>query len=81
MGPLRMCPMRVRLMTPPPAPAAVIAAGLAWNYQRSRKRDPKRPVISRWACQNKKVAVPVAVAFSAWWVGHWVLYVIELPEP
>lgn len=58
----------------PPAPAVVVVAGLAWNWTNSRAG---RPTISRWACRHKKVAVPVAVAFSAWWLGHWALYVID----
>jgi hypothetical protein len=63
-----------RPMTPPPAPALVVAGGLAWNVCRSRRG---RVTISRWACRNKKVAVPVAVVGGSWVAVHWARYVIE----
>ena len=66
------------LVTPPPAPAYVVAAGLAWNYARSVQH---RTTISRWACRNKRVAVPVAVAGSCWLVAHWARYVIDADVP
>jgi hypothetical protein len=61
-------------MTPPPAPALVIGRGIGWNYLRSRQG---RTTISRWACRNKKVAVPVALAGGSWLTVHWWLYVVE----
>lgn len=61
-------------MTPPPLPAVVVAGGLAWNLRNSRAG---KPTISRWACRNKKIAVPLAVAGSCWLTAHWWLYVVE----
>lgn len=61
-------------MTPPPIPAVVVGAGLAWNLRNSRAG---KPTISRWACRHKRTAVVGAFGFCAWWIGHWVLYVIE----
>ena len=65
-------------MTPPPAPAFVVAGGLVWNYARSVQG---RTTISRWACRHKRTAVAGAAAFSAWWLAHWWLYVIEADVP
>lgn len=65
-------------MTPPPAPALVVIGGLAWNYARSRRG---RATISGWACEHKAAAVAFAGGFSAWWLTHWALYVIDLPDP
>jgi hypothetical protein len=62
------------VMTPPPAPAVVVASGLVWNLARSRRG---RTTISRWACAHKKVAVPVAVAGGTWVAVHWARYVVE----
>lgn len=67
-------------MDAPPLPAVVVATGLALNYRRSRRRDPAKPTISRWACPHKAAAVTFAAGFGAWWVLHWWLYVIELPD-
>lgn len=64
-------------MTPPPAPAVVVASGLAWNFARSRRGQT---TISRWACEHKGAALTFAGGFSAWWLIHWALYVIELPD-
>lgn len=64
-------------MTPPPAPAVVVASGLVWNFARSLRG---RTTISRWACEHKTVALGGAAAFSAWWLTHWALYAIELPD-
>lgn len=61
-------------MTPPPAPALVVAGGLAWNLHRSRRG---RTTISRWACRHKGAAVIGAGGFCAWWLIHWTLYVID----
>jgi hypothetical protein len=62
-------------VTPPPAPALVIAGGIGWNYLRSRQG---RTTISRWACEHKRTALVGAGTFCAWWLTHWALYVIEL---
>lgn len=61
----------------PPLPAVVVAGGLGWNYARSRRGGC---TISRWACEHKALALTSAGAFSAWWLTHWWLYVIELPD-
>lgn len=61
-------------MTPPPAPALVVTGGLVWNFARSRRG---RTTISRWACRNKRVAVPVALAGSCWLTVHWLTYATE----
>jgi hypothetical protein len=61
-------------VTPPPAPALVIAGGIGWNYLRSRQG---RTTISKWACTHKRVAVPVALAGGSWLTVHWWLYVVE----
>lgn len=69
-------------MTPPPAPAVVVAAGLSWNYARSRRnrkvatRD-RRPTFCRWAAPYKKVAAPVAAGAGAWLTVHLARYVID----
>jgi hypothetical protein len=64
-------------MSAPPPQAVLVGAGLAWNYARSRAGHP---TISRWACEHKAVALTVAGGFSAWWLTHWALYVIEVGE-
>lgn len=61
-------------MTPPPLPAVIVLGGLAENWRRSRHGGP---TISRWACRNKKIAVPIAVIGGVWVSVHWVLYVID----
>lgn len=65
-------------MTPPPAPALVVAGGLAWNLHRSRHG---RTTISRWACRHKKVALLVGGGFFSWVLIHWALYVIDADLP
>ena len=65
-------------MTPPPAPALVVAGGLVWNYARSVQG---RTTISRWACRHKRTAVAGAVAGSCWLVAHWARYVIDADVP
>jgi hypothetical protein len=69
-------------MTPPPAPALVIAGGIGWNLARSRRnrrveRTERKRTISRWVCGNKKAAVTLAVGAGTWCAVHWALYVIE----
>lgn len=61
-------------MTPPPLPAVVVAAGLAWNYRNSRAG---KPTISRWACRHKRAALTIGGGFFSWVLIHWALYVIE----
>jgi len=52
----------------PPPQAALIGAGLAWNYTRSR--HGKR-TISQWARKHRTVAVPAVVVGACWLVPHW----------
>lgn len=58
-------------MTPPPPQAYLIGAGIAWNVTAS---IAGYPTISRWACQHKKVAVPIAVGFGTWLAWHFATY-------
>jgi len=69
-------------MTPPPAPALVVAGGLAWNLarsQRNRRVAPtqRRPTFCRWVAPYKVPAAAVAAGAGTWLTVHLARYVIE----
>jgi hypothetical protein len=54
-------------MKPPPPQAALLAASLAWNYQRSKRN---RPTISQFTRRHPVVFVLGWTALNAWLPDH-----------